>query len=135
MRTLFKQAAGFSLVEIILVIVILAIAVPPIIHLFTYNLANSVNSEMYTKGVYFAEERMEEILADKKATAAGRGFNYILVSGRYPDDSPETGFTRHVTIDTTGKVYSAIHYAEINVTVSQPNINDVVLTTWVTNYE
>ncbi len=135
MRNFFRQVKGFSLIEIILVIVILAIAIPPIIHLFTYNLANSVDSEVYTKAVYFAEERMETVLADKKAVDAGRGFNYILASGRYPDDSPETGYSRHVAIDTTGKVYSGTHYAEIVVTVNHPNITDVVLTTWVTNYE
>lgn len=131
----FVDTKGYSLIEIILVILILGIAIPPIIHLFSYNLENSVQSEAYTRATYFAEEKMEEILADKRASYAGKGYNYILAPGRYPDDVPETGFTRTITIDTLNKVLNGVHYAEITVTVSQSSIQDVVLTTWVTNYE
>lgn len=126
---------GYSLIEIILVILILAIAIPPVIHLFSYNLENSVDSEIYTKATYFAEERMEEVLADKRASSSGKGYDYILGVGRYPDDLPETGYSRAVSVDTTGKIINGVSYAEVIITVNHSNINSVVLTTWVTDYD
>jgi prepilin-type N-terminal cleavage/methylation domain-containing protein len=128
-----KSTNGYSLVEIILVILIIGIAIPPIIHLFTYNLSKSVNSEFYTKAAYFAEEKMETILADKRSSST-RGYEYIVVSGRYQIDNPVTGFARSVSIDTSS-VYSGVRYAKIMVTIAHSNIEDVVLTTWVTDHE
>jgi len=55
MQQKLKQMDGFSFIEVIMVILILAIAIPPIIHLFSYNLTNSVDSEIYTKAVCLAE--------------------------------------------------------------------------------
>ena len=126
---------GFSLIEIILVIVIIGITIPPILTLFTQNLTDSTESEVYTKATLYAEERMEEILGDKRAASAGYGWSFILQSGQYPTDAPETGFTRSVSIDATGNSYGGVTYAEIVVTVSNASINDVVLTAWATNYE
>ena len=130
-----KEAGGYSLIEIILVILILAIAIPPIIHLFSYTLENSVDSEIYTKAALFAEERIEEDIADKRASSSGKGYNYIFGVGRYPNDTPETGYDRSVSIDTVGMVYNGVRYAEITVTIDHANIEDVVLTTWVTDYD
>ena len=59
--------------------------------LFSHNLTRSVDSEFYTKATLYAEDKMEEILADKRAGVAGRGFDYILQNGRYASDAPETG--------------------------------------------
>ena len=126
------RSEGFSLIEVILVVLIIAIAIPPIIHLFSYNLTNSMDSEIYTKACYLAEEKMEDIFADKRAT--GRGYDYLVSAERYPEDKPETGFTRTVTIDAS-KTYNSISFAEIVVTVKHHSIDDVVLFSWMSDYE
>lgn len=129
----FIKTEGYSLIEIILVILIIGIAIPPVIHLFTYNLTSSVNSEIYTKACQFAEEKMEEILADKRADDAGRGYDYIVYPNRYSSDNPETGYSRSVSISQT--TTAGVQHAEIVVTVSHDLIENVVLTTWVSDYE
>lgn len=134
MKWVTKQQ-GFSIIEVILVIMILAISVPPLLSLFTHNLTKSVDSEFYTKATLYAEEKMEEILADKRAINAGRGFGYILQAGRYPTDMPETGYARAVVIDTVGRAYEGVRYAIIQVLVTTPKSDHVVLNSWVTDYE
>ena len=131
MKRLLRNSNGYSLIEIIMVVIILAIAIPPIINIFSQNLTNNVNSEIYTKAVYHAEEKLEKILSDKRANS----YNYIVAEDRYQNDAPESGFTRTVSINDNNNIINGIPYAEIIVTVSHSNINDVVLTSWVTNYE
>ncbi len=135
MTRLIQNNKGFTLVEVILVIVVIGITIPPILSLFTQNLVDSNESEVYTKATLYAQERMDEILGDKRAVSAGYGWDYINQSGQYPNDAPESGYTRSVSIDATGNSYGGVTYAEIQVTVSHANISNVVLTAWATNYE
>lgn len=135
MKQIIQKEHGFTLLEIILVIVVIGIAVPPVLTLFTQNLTDSNESEAYTKANLHAVERMEEILGDKRAVDAGYGWSYINQSGQYPNDVPETGYTRSASIDTAGNSYGGVTYALIQVTVSHANINNVVLTSWATDYE
>lgn len=116
-------------------IVVIAIAIPPILTLFSQNITDSHESEVYTKATLHAVARIEEILGDKRAGSAGYGWDYILQPGQYPDDTPEDGYTRSVLIDTTGNSFQGVTYASIVVTVSHANISNVVLTTQATNYE
>jgi prepilin-type N-terminal cleavage/methylation domain-containing protein len=131
MKNMISKSDGYSLIEIILVILILAIAIPPIVNIFTQNLNKNVNSEIYTKASLFAEEKLEEILSDKRV----HSYSFITSNDRYQDDSPATGFTRSVSINDNNKIIDGIPYAEVIVTVSHSNIRDVVLTTWMTNYD
>ena len=135
MKQLIQKEHGFTLLEIILVIVVIGIAIPPVLSLFTQNLTDSIESEVYTKANLHAMERMDEILGDKRAVDDGYGWSYILQSGQYPNDTPESGYTRSVSIDTTGNSFGGVTYALIQVIVSHANINNVVLTSWATDYE
>ncbi len=136
MRKILAAQHGFSVIEVILVILILAISVPPLLSLFGQNLTSSVEAEIYTKAIYYAEERMEEILADKRAVSDGRGYGYVMSDGRYDADSPETGFARSVSIDTVATTFDGVDYARVRVIVSHPSIaSNVVLGTWITKYE
>ncbi len=130
-----RSQKGFSVIEVILVVLIIAVAVPPILSMFSQNLTSSVEAEFYTKAAYYCEEKLEQILADKRASKSGKGYDYILQANRYPDDNPETVYTRTVTIDTAGHVYESIRYAEVKVSVSHPQITTVVIGSWVTDYE
>jgi type II secretory pathway pseudopilin PulG len=131
MKNIVKRIEGYSLIEMILVILILALAIPPIVNIFSQNLNKNVNSEIYTKATLHAEEKLEEILSDKK----NHSYSFIITQDRYPADVPETGFSRSVSISDANKIVNGIPYAEVIVTVSHNNISDVILTTWVTNYD
>ncbi len=85
MTRLIQNNKGFTLVEVILVIVVIGITIPPILSLFTQNLVDSNESEVYTKATLYAQERMDEILGDKRAVSAGYGWDYINQSGQYPN--------------------------------------------------
>ena len=131
MKKILNKSDGYSLIEMILVILILAIAIPPIVNIFSQNLNKNVNSEIYTKASLFAEEKLEQILSDKRVNS----YSFVTANDRYQDDSPATGFSRSVSIIDASKIINGIPYAEVVVTVSHINITDVVLTTWMTNYD
>lgn len=126
---------GFTLIEVIMAIVVIAIAIPPILTLFSQNITDSHESEVYTKATLYAIEKIEEIIGDKRAASDGYGWDYILQPGQYPNDSPEEGYTRSISIDTTGNSFQGVTYAEILVTVSHAAVNNIVISTRATNYE
>ena len=53
---------GFTLIEILVAISVLSIAMVVILQLFSGGLRSSKTSEAYTKGIFHAREKMEEIL-------------------------------------------------------------------------
>ncbi|NOZ57911.1 MAG: prepilin-type N-terminal cleavage/methylation domain-containing protein [Calditrichaeota bacterium] len=122
---------GFSLLEVILVVVLIAIAIPPLLRLFSHSILGSVDSELRTKATLYAQEKLEQILNDKKVAG---GFQTVITPGRYPPDVPEEGFTRTVQIQSDGLSYNGVPYARVVVTVSHAGIPDVQLETWITNY-
>jgi|YelNatPaOPRAMG01_1025707.scaffolds.fasta_scaffold00047_21 Tfp pilus assembly protein PilV len=126
-----KCCEGFTLVEAVLLVVLIAVAIPPLLRLFGHSILGSVDAELRTKAVFYAQEKLEQILNDKNVAG---GYAVVVTPGRYPADSPEQGFQRFVTIDTTGKVYNGVRYARVVVTVRHPNVPDVSLETWLTNY-
>ena len=126
-----RHDRGYSLVEVVLVVVLVAVAIPPLLRLFGHSVLSSVDAEVRTKAVYYAQEKLEQILNDKKIAG---GYQTVITPGRYPADQPAEGFQRTVTIDTTGMVYNGVRYARVVVTVSHQGIPDVQLETWITNY-
>lgn len=122
---------GFTLVEIILLVVLIAVAIPPILRLFGISILGSVGAEARTKAIFYAQEKLEQIINEK--SVAG-GFATVVTPNRYPPDSPEEGYQRFVTIDTTGMVYNGVRFARVVVTVRHAGIPDVSLETWITNY-
>lgn len=133
MTAYLRRNGGYTLIEVILVVLILGIAIPPIFYLLTYNSTSSVDSEIYTRATLFAQEKMEEILADKRGGFAGRGYDYITTPARYSADAPASGYTRTVSI--VENTSAGIEHAEITVRVSHDMIEDVVLVAWVTDYD
>ncbi len=131
-KRLLGDCRGITLIEVILIVVILAIAAPTLMSLMSSTLFNSSKSAILSQATIFAQEKMEEILADKKS--ATRGFGYITIPGTYPSDSPAEGFTRTVSVQTSGMSYNGIPYADVQVTVSHSQISNVTLRTWLTDY-
>lgn len=126
-----KFQRGFTLIEAVLVVVLVAVAIPPLLRLFQHSILGSVGSEVRTKAVFYAQEKLEQIVNDKKMAG---GWAVVMTPNRYPPDSPEPGFQRFVTIDTTGTLYNNVRYARVVVTVRHASIPDVRLETWITNY-
>jgi hypothetical protein len=119
------------LIELVLVIVVAVVAVTPLMSLFSDATVNSVKPLIATQATFLAQDKIEEILADAKA--AGRGYGYVT-SSNYPDvvNPPGfQGFTISVSVSAES-LYQDVTFKTVSVTVSNGAIDDVVLTTWVT---
>lgn len=126
-------AAGFTLIEMVLIIVIAAIAVLPLSMLFANTSIRSSDARNATMAAQLAQAKMEELTADKNSPA--RGFSY-LVAGNYPAESPVTafpGYSRSVAF-SPDSTYDGITFRTVTVTVTCANIPPVTVTTWFTNY-
>ncbi len=126
------QIDGYSLIEMIMTILLMSIAIPAIVMMFTSVLTNSHDAEFMTVSNLLATEQMEIILADKAGSGAGFGYANIN-SAKYANVNPPTPFndwTRTVSIALvdSGQAYE---YKEITVTVNQSLIPAVVLTAFV----
>lgn len=94
-RPPFSHAAGFTLLELIAVIVILAVAAVPITGLFTKASLSLINNQRIQTATQLAQEQAELILGRRR----NQGFAAI-----FPGSYPETlagnynGFTRTTTI-------------------------------------
>lgn len=127
-----QNSRGFTLVEVLLVIVVLGIAMPALMFLHSSLVQDSTDSVVLSKAVLYAEEKMEEIIADKRNPA--KGYDWVVTPGNYPNDVPASGYTRSVIIQTSGKIQNGVPYAFVQVTVSHNEIPDLRLTTWLTDY-
>jgi len=124
---------GFTLIEMVLIIVIAAVAILPLSMLFANTSIRSGDARNATTAAQLAQARMEELTADKNSPA--RGFSY-LVTGNYPAETPVaafSGYNRSVSI-AVDSTYDGVTFRTVSVTVSCPNIPPVTLTTWFTSY-
>jgi len=125
--------AGFTLIEIVLIIVIAAIAILPLSMLFANSSIHSSDARNATLAAELAQAKMEELTADKNSPA--RGFSY-LVAANYPAENPGaafTGYSRSVSFGADS-TYDSVTFRTVSVTVTCTNIPPVTLTTWFTNY-
>ncbi len=74
-----RSSGGFTLIEILVAISVLSIALVVILQLFSGGLKAGRRSETYTKGVFHAREKMEEILL-------GTEFVEGVSEGEFEDD-------------------------------------------------
>lgn len=127
------RSQGFTLIEVVLVIVIAAVALLPLSMLFANASIHSGDSRNATVGVELAQAKMEEIAADKNSPLRGITF---LVAGNYPAENPVTtfpGYSRSVAF-SPDSTYDGVTFRTVNVTVTNPNVPTVTLTTWFTTY-
>ena len=107
-------------------VIIVGICFLSLVAVFSTSLVGSSDSEHTTIATFLAQEKMEQILADKN----GRGYGYI-VNSSYPAENPVPGYpgySRSVIITEMSD------YKIVVVKVSHPESPDVELTTEVTNY-
>lgn len=128
-----RNDAGFTLVEVVLIIVIAAVAVLPLGMLFANTSIRSSDARNAMVAAQLAQAKMEELTADKNSPS--RGFAY-LIAGNYPAESPVTafpGYSRSVAFAPDSS-YDGVTFRTVTVTVTCGNIPPVAMTTWFTSY-
>ncbi len=125
----WQKEQGFSLIEVVIIILIIGIAMVPLSRVTVANLKRGGDQSLITQSMFYAEERMEEIIADCAADDAGRGYAWTVSNWDGNSDSPATGFTRTVDISAESTADS-VDYVELTVTVSYSGIENVTLGTW-----
>jgi prepilin-type N-terminal cleavage/methylation domain-containing protein len=84
---------GFTLIETVMVIVILGILGTGILMYFV-SIGSSADPVLATQGTALAQEKLERVIADKKAN----GFNSIVVEAPSALPAPYNRFTREVEV-------------------------------------
>lgn len=132
-----RDPKGFSIIELVLVIILAGIAFPVMVYMFTSVYMNGHNGEYMTIANVLAIQQMETILADKAGSGAGYGYSAIT-SAKYASVNPPapfTAFTRSVTVTNININNNASYPAkQIVVRVSHSAIPDIVLTNIITDH-
>lgn len=121
-----SKSGGFTLIEVIIVIIFLGIAFVASLELMSTSLTNSMALQIHTTAASLANSKMEAVFIDKKS----KGYDYV-VNENYPNETNADGaggFNRYVTITTQST------YKKVEVKVTHASIPDYVLTAFLTNY-
>jgi prepilin-type N-terminal cleavage/methylation domain-containing protein len=115
-----SRHSGFTLIETIAAIVILAIAVPPMFWSLRDAYTSRVQTLHASQARWLATEKLEDVVADRHSTT--RGYTYID-EANYADEPAISGaanFARTVSItETSADLASAgTGYKNVTVTVS-----------------
>jgi len=108
---------GFTLIETIAAIVILAAAIPPLMFAIREAHHQRVDPVLTSRARWLATEKLEDIIADRHSTT--RGYDY-LIEANYPDEDSVPGyanFSRTVSFNATEADLSTAGEGYMNVTV------------------
>ena len=128
-----RGAAGFSLIEVVILIVVAGIAILPLAMLFATTSIRSSDARSASVAAQLAQAKLEEITADRNA--ATRGYAYVT-GANYPPETPVPAFgafQRSVAI-AADSTYDGVTFRTVSVTVTTSGISPVTLTTWFVNY-
>jgi prepilin-type N-terminal cleavage/methylation domain-containing protein len=138
---------GFTLIETIIAVVVLALALGLLVPL-TVSMRNSAEPTLSEQQIVLAQEKLEQIIADRLDGTTPRGFVYATNPANYPAENPIagiTGFSRSVTItcvtaanpNAAGTAPSpscaTTNYGRVTVTVSNAYVGNVTAVTLLTN--
>ncbi len=129
-----RDEMGMTLIDVIVMMVILAIAVVPLSRLAVINLKSSANSAMLTRAMFYAQEVMEQIVADYEADDANppRGYDWVRYNWYGSAPNPPAGLSGYVSISSPA-TRNGVEYVVVQVTVSGTEIPNVNLSTWLVN--
>ncbi len=131
LKNILSNSQGFTLIEVIMIIVVFAIAVPTLMTVLSSTLDSSNKSVVISQAATYAQEKIEEIIGDKRNPS--KGFDWVTTTGRYSSDVPAVGFSRSIII-TSGNVQNGVSYAYVQVKITHSEISDIKLETWLTDY-
>ena len=125
-----KKFDGYSLIELVTVILLVVTIMPGLTGMYSTVFTNSHTAEFITVAELLAVEQVESILAHKGSSMSGFGYSTIN-NARYSSvnpGAPFSGFTRSVNIQVfnPGGQYE---YKLITVTVDHSLISTVTLQT------
>jgi Tfp pilus assembly protein PilV len=122
--------AGFSMMEVVMMVILLGVVVLPLARLSIVNLRSVGKYAITTKAIYDAQSIMEQVLADYGNSS--RGYNYIRANYNGVTRPTNTGlFTARVTLSVE-TVLDGITYTAVTVTLSGGGLPEkVILNTWV----
>jgi prepilin-type N-terminal cleavage/methylation domain-containing protein len=81
------RSSGFTLIETVAAIVILAVAVPPMLWAVAQAQNKRANPMLASKARWMAVEKLEDIIADRHSDSGNRGWDY-LIAANYSDENP-----------------------------------------------
>lgn len=87
-----RREQGFTLIEVVITVIVFAIALGTLIP-FVVSLKGSASPVVTQQGISLAQERLEQIIADRADTSIPRGFTYATTPANYPAENPVAGFT------------------------------------------
>jgi prepilin-type N-terminal cleavage/methylation domain-containing protein len=145
------SSRGFTLIEVILTIVILAIAIPGLVSAVSFMNAQQVNAVGTTTAADLAQEELETVIAKKRSSCGTCGYANTppincaiplvgafgpVSGGGFPNYQAKTD-AECVNVALTSSVTEQ-GYKKITVTVRAvgvgPSVPDAVLVTLVSNY-
>ncbi|MFN8815366.1 MAG: prepilin-type N-terminal cleavage/methylation domain-containing protein [bacterium] len=123
------RASGFTLIEAIAAIVILAVALPPIFIAIADAQRRHSGPVLLERARWLAAEKLEDVIADWHS--ATRGYAYIT-SVNYPAEAVIAGFpglSRSTSISETGPnlIAAGAGYKTVTVSVTFPDANGSTL--------
>lgn len=128
-RGIFKSLGcerGFSLIELVMVIIFLGVAFVATMGMMTSGVEKSVDTEVLTRAIMLAEQKMEEVRSDKNTL----GYQYLIMQN-YPDETNaggSQGYSREIRFEDFA------NYKQVTVTVHHASIADVKLVAYLANY-
>lgn len=143
---------GFTLIETVIAVIVLALAMGLLIP-FTVGLRNSAAPPLSEQQLLLAQEKLEQVIADRQDSTTPKGFVYSTNPANYPAENPiagVTGFSRSVTIacvtaadpnaaGTAPTPSCALSdgrtdYGRVTVTVTNAYIGNITAVTLLTNH-
>ncbi len=111
---------AFTLIELLIAVVVLAIATPPLVLALSDASVRRSSRTLDERARWLAAELLEEIIADRHSAA--RGYSYVL-NANYPTQNTISGFpgfSRVVSVTTTGPNFAVggSGYKTVTVTVN-----------------
>lgn len=89
-----QRNLGATVIELIMAIVILSIALPPMIMAFTDAAMHTIQPTDATVASFLAIERMEEVIARRYRDAEAYEDFTVPTFSAFPDESPVAGYTK-----------------------------------------
>ena len=144
-----RRAAGVTLVELIIAIVVVGIALASIMSVFVVTTQHSADPMVRVQAQILAEGYLDEVLLKKfydtttnKVCPGGAASHASYVCGYNGlSEAPITGYTASVSVTSSGVTLgslnnvSVIRVLQVDVTVTGPASTSITLTGFRANYE
>ncbi len=130
-----KNNRGYSMIEGIMATTVFGVGLLGGLGVMQNTLVKSTQSELHVEAVSLAQEKIEDILADKEF----KGYDYVSNTLNYPEEELDDKFVRNVSVsevnpDDLGSSSPGSGYNKVTVEVSWGNADsqNVSLSTLVT---